>query len=292
MKNTLQLDFSNKASNVSFAEGRVTKIWGEGLGWTQQEARAVLADHTEYLAHLQSVGIQTSKILSRDVCESDDGSFTILETEAYCGKDASIALLDSASVEALVAAVANDFRAIASVLLSIPARDSEQYSISHPWISVPADLKPQNVVVADSSQPILIDTFGPKLWQNGKIKPLSTRTPGKGQIRNDEIKVGDVRFALGRLSGYFVALSTRWLVAAQPEASIAQINNIRGRISTVITPIVSELVLGNKLFEQSYARLLISDTQEPEFKSIEKGTFEGPLYVQRLYEKEQRAHGF
>jgi hypothetical protein len=66
MKNTLQLDFSNKASNVSFSKGKVSKIWGENLGCSEDDANAVLADHARYLENLQSVGIQTSEILSRD----------------------------------------------------------------------------------------------------------------------------------------------------------------------------------------------------------------------------------
>lgn len=286
MKNTLQLDFSNKASNVSFADERVIKIWGDGLGWTREEAEGVLADHTQYLENLAAVGIQTSEIVSREISAKDDGNYLIKEQELNAGKDVAAVLLGASNVDVLLGAVDSNFRGIARLLLSIPPKGADQYSHDCPWFNVPVDLKPQNVVVSDVNEVIVIDTFGPKLWIDDKIKPLPTRVPGKGQILHDEIKVGDVRFSLGRLSGYFMALSTRWLVASQPDVSPIEIDALRFRAAGAITRITSELLYDNNLFANSYSELLLADLSEIEMRSINYGIYEGPKYVQELYERE------
>lgn len=286
MKNTLQLDFSNKASNVSFIDNDVIKIWGNTLGWTRQEAEGVLDDHTQYLENLKSAGIQTSEIVSRDIYPNGDNSYLIKEVEKYSGEDVSISLLGAPSVDTLMDNVTADFRSIARLLLSVMPRDGAQYSSERPWFSVPADLKPQNVVIKDNSAPIVIDTFGPKLWLDGKIKPLPTRVAGRGQILNDEVKVGNVRFSLGRLNGYFMALSTRWLVSSHPEITIVEIDALRRQVSDTLARLTGELLLDNNLFETSYSKLLIADASELESRSIEYGIYEGPRYVQKLYERE------
>ena len=287
MKKTLQLDFSNKASNVSIDGEIVTKLWGDGLGWTIQEAEEVLSDHTQYLANMASVGIATSEIISRVILQNTDGNYFIKEQELHAGRDLSIALLESSDVKDLTRVINNGFKASARLLTSIPPRENATYSNDNPWLGVPVDLKPQNVVFnVDSVYPLVIDTFGPKIWLNGNIKPLPTKTPGMGQIQHDEIKVGDVRFALGRLNGYFVALATRWLVNQEPEVSNEAIDLHRNLISDILIEITKGLVEDNDLFEKNYADLLISDASQTELRSIEYGTYEGPRYVQELYELE------
>jgi len=290
MKKTLELDFSNKASNVSINKDVVSKIWGEGLGWSRAEAAAVLKDHDVYVKNLESVGIQTSTILSKQIASGPDGSFVIRETEQFSGRDASIVLLDATSVTALEQLVEDDVSTIAALLLSIPPRDGARYSKETPWLRVPVDVKPQNVVIdAPTKTPIVIDTFGPKLWSDGKIKPLPTKFPGKGQVLHDETKVGDVRFSVGRLNGYFIALATRWFINHHLAASIDDIDAFRFSIAEITKRIIEKIVTDNPLFNQDYAKLLVSDASEDELKSIRYGSYEGPMYVQSLYEAEQSA---
>lgn len=287
MKKTLELDFSNKASNVSITGDVVSKVWGQGLGWTEHEARTVLRDHSQYLENLASVGVRTSQIVGSSVIQDETGNFVIAETEQFCGDDTSVKLLGSNDVEVLREHVRSDFGSIAALLLSIPPRRRGRYSEANPWFSVPVDMKPQNVVIDSlSNEPVVVDTFGPKLWQGDTIKPLPTRVPGKGQVLHDEIKVGDVRFSVGRLNGYYIALATRWLINQVQQTSIEEVDALRADIATITREIIEQTVQDSSLFEQQYAQTLVSDAAEQELVSIRLGTFEGPRYVQALYEQE------
>lgn len=288
MKKTLELDFSNKASNVEIRQDRVIKIWGEGLGWTETEAKAVLEDHDHYIENLESVNVRTSNILSKEVVFTEDNEYVIREQESFCGRDVSGDLLNSYNANELRDLIRHDFSAIATLLLAIPPRDSEKFSAKQPLLSVPVDMKPQNVVIDRSTgSPIVIDTFGPKLWVRDTIKSLPTRVSGRGQILHDEIKVGDIRFSLGRLNGYFIALATRWFINRNQKASIEEIDAFRFDITKITRECIEKIVINNELFDQDYAKLIVSDAAEDELRSIQYGSYEGPRYVQALYEDEE-----
>jgi hypothetical protein len=289
MKSTLTLDFTNKAANVTIGADTVIKIWGAGLGWSQLEAEGVLVDHAQYIQELQAIGIQTSTVLSNELQQDSQGSgYVIREVERHLGSDTSVALMSAFDDNEIIEKVATYFRLLATLLLGIPPKFGRTFSDQNVWLRVPIDLKPQNIVInEDTLTPILIDTFSPKLWLDNIIKPLPNHTIGKSHILHDEIKVGDIRFSLGRLSGYFMALTTRWLIDTRQESTLKEIDNFRTTIANILIHVATDILLDNNLFERDFALSLIADASEKELASIRLGKYEGPRYVQNIYEQEE-----
>ncbi len=176
----------------------------------------------------------------------------------------------------------------AKLLFSIPPLRQKQYSLDWLWQSVPLDLKPPNTVLYEGRL-VLVDTFRPNLWAPDRLEIVAMPSihAEKQRIPYDEIKTGDIRFQAGRLFGYFVAVGTRWLINHDDKLGIDELDGFRHRIAIEAVAVVTELLTNNEMFSDDLANVLISDVAELANESINVGSYEGPRYVQALYEKEE-----
>jgi hypothetical protein len=300
MKKTMQLDFSNQIAHIAVHtvndERVITKTWGKDFGWSEDDARHVIKMHHSYITNLQAAGISTSQPIEEKVVPSKHGKeFLIQSTEKFFDQgDLLAVLMKSTDKTEFLKNMTVQVRLLAEMLFNIAPLRKEHYSADWLWLSVALDLKPQNVVLVPgqngTGQAILIDTFRPQIWQTDKIEllPMPSANPAKRKIPRDEIKTGDMRFQSGRLWGYFVAIATRWDIEKNKQTNITLIDALRNEVATSILTIVDEVLAGKKHYAKDLKMLLIADIREIVDESIAIGDYEGPRYVQSIYEEEQR----
>lgn len=289
----MQLDFTNKLAHINLdaVDGRkvIVKTWGKDFGWTSDDAIKVIAMHKLYINNLNSIGIKTSRNIAEKVIQGDDDEYLIQSIEEYFPQGDLLAQItgSNGTIQFLAAAEAQ-LKLLIALLVSIPPLNQNAYSVNHLWLSVPIDLKPQNAVISNL-QLVVVDTFRPQLWKSNsaELQPMPSPYPEKQRIPHDEIKTGDVRFQAGRLFGYYVAIATRWYMNQDATASITELDAFRREINLKILGLLDSFLSENTLFPQDIVRLLISDVHEMCNESVAIGDFEGPRYVQALYETEE-----
>ena len=296
----MQLDFSNQIAHIeiSTVNGQkvITKTWGRGFGWSEIDAQQVIEMHQRYITNLKVAGIQTSQTIDEKVVSSRiNDEYLVQCTEKFFEQgDLLDILMKSKDKMELTKAVVEQTKLLTDMLFSIPPLRKEKYSIDWLWLSVALDLKPQNAVLISGqsgvSQAILIDTFRPQIWDTSKIEllPMPSTNPAKRKIPRDEVKTGDIRFQSGRLWGYFVAIATRWSIEIDKQAEVANIDALRCEIATNILTVVRKVLADKQLFTDELRTLLIADIQQIIDESITVGDYEGPRYVQSIYEDEQK----
>jgi len=295
----MQLDFSNQIAHIKVSTVKngqvITKTWGRDFGWDEADARHVIEMHHHYITNLQAVGIKTSQPIKEEVVPGKDAEYLVQSTEKFFDQgDLLAVLMKSTDKQDFLQNMITQVRLLAEMLFNIPPLRQEQYSVDWLWLSVALDLKPQNVVlVSDKShmiQAILIDTFRPQIWDKDKIEllPMPSTNPSKRKIPHDEIKTGDIRFQAGRLWGYFVAIATRWDIEKNKQTDIAPIDMLRNEVAMSILEIINDVLAGKKHYTSDLKTLLLADIHEIANESIAIGDYEGPRYVQSIYEQEQK----
>lgn len=294
MKKTTQLDFTNQLAHIVVSKTGereiITKSWGKAFGWTFSDAQQVIEMHRKYVFNLHQVGIKTSTNLEEKVVSGENGEYLVQSTEEYFTQADLLAnLMKSCNQDVFVEKVQEYISLSAKLLFSIPPLRQKQYSLDWLWLSVPIDLKPQNAVLSESRL-VLVDTFRPQLWGPDSLELMAMPSihVEKQKIPFDEIKTGDIRFQAGRLFGYFVAIGTRWLMNQGDELKMDELDFFRHRIANNAVAIVTELLTKNEMFSDDLANVLITDVKEVADESLSVGSYEGPRYVQTLYEKEER----
>ncbi len=156
-------------------------------------------------------------------------------------------------------------------------------------MSVPIDLKPPNAVL-DSGQLVLVDTFRPLLWEHDTtvLQAMPGPNVSKQKLPNDEIKTGDIRFQAGRLYGYFVAVATRWYIQQHGDSTVEDPDDFRHELSGIIVDILKSVLADCDFVSKDVRSMLVADLHEIASESIAVGSYEGPRYVQSLYEKEDQ----
>ena len=299
MKKTMQLDFSNQIAHIEVTTMNgsqvITKTWGKDFGWYEDDARRVIDMHQIYIANLQAAGVKTSQPIEEKVILGKDKEYLVQSTEKFFDQGDLLAVLMKSTDKAeFLQRLTAQVRLLAEMLFNIPPLRREQYSADWLWLSVALDLKPQNAVIVPDqngiSQAILIDTFRPQIWETDRIEllPMPSTNPAKRKILLDEIKTGDIRFQAGRLWGYFVAIATRWDIEKNKQTDIAQIDALRNEVATNILAIIEEVFVGKQHYTTDLKPLLIADIREIINESITTGDYEGPRYVQSIYEDEQK----
>lgn len=299
MKKTMQLDFSNQIAHieVSTVNGQqvITKTWGKDFGWSESDAQQVIELHQRYIANLQAAGIKTSQpIEEKAVLSRDSDEYLVQSSENFFEQgDLLAVLMRSKNKTELIKGINEQAGLLAEMLFAIPPLRKEKYSTDWLWLSVALDLKPQNaVLITDqkgTSQAILIDTFRPQIWDTNKIEllPMPSVNPAKRKVPRDEVKTGDIRFQAGRLWGYFVAITTRWDIEKNGQTDIEQIDALRNEAAATILTVVKGILTRKKQYTDELQALLIADIHEIVNESISVGDYEGPRYVQAIYEDEQ-----
>jgi len=295
----MQLDFSNQIAHIEIitmnGERVITKTWGKDFGWSKDDARRVIEMHQIYIANLQAAGVKTSQPIEKKVILGKDKEYLVQSTEKFFDQGDLLAVLMKSTDKAeFLQRLTAQVHLLAEMLFNIPPLRREQYSAGWLWLSVALDLKPQNAVIVPDqngiSQAILIDTFRPQIWETDRIEllPIPSTNPAKRKILRDEIKTGDIRFQAGRLWGYFVAIATRWDIDKKKQTDIAQIDALRHEVATSILAIVDEVLASKQHFTDDVKTLLLTDIHEVVDESIATGDYEGPRYVQSVYEEEQK----
>jgi hypothetical protein len=300
MKKTMQLDFSNQIAHIEITtmngERVITKIWGKDFGWSENDARQVVELHQRYIANLQAAGINIGQPIEEKVVLSEDNDeYLIRCSEKFFEQgDLLAVLMRSKNKAELIKEITDQARLLAEMLFNIPPLRREKYSADWLWLSAALDLKPQNAVfITDqkgTNKAILVDTFRPQIWETDRVEllPMPSTNPSKRKIPRDEIKTGDIRFQAGRLWGYFVAIATRWDIEKNKQTDIAQVDTLRHEVATSILTIVDEVLASKQHFTDDVKTLLLADIHEIIDESIAAGDYEGPRYVQSVYEEEQK----
>jgi hypothetical protein len=294
MKKTMQLDFTNQIAHIEVGEvdGKkvITKTWGKDFGWTHADALQVMDMHASYIANLNAIGIETSVVVDEKVIPGPNNQFLVQSREEYfhCG-DLLVNLMASRSRAEFLQTAEEQIVLTTNLLFSIPPLYKEQYDTDWLWLSVPVDLKPPNAVLS-SGRLVLVDTFRPLFWDHGTtvLQAMPGPYKNKQKLPNDEIKTGDIRFQAGRLYGYFVAVATRWHIQQNGASATQDIDSFRHELSEIILNILTSVLAESDVVTQDLALVLIADVHEIATESIAVGSYEGPRYVQSLYESEDQ----
>lgn len=294
MKKTMQLDFTNQIAHIEIGEHEgkkvITKTWGKDFGWSQTDAKQVIDMHARYIANLNAAGIETSVNIDENVIAGQNGEWYAQSREEYFSQGDLLANLMASTDKAdFLKKVEEQVQLTAKMLFSIPPLRAQRYGTEWLWMSVPLDLKPPNAVLSGGHL-VLVDTFRPLLWEDDQVvlKAMPGPHKSKQKLPNDEIKTGDIRFQAGRLFGYFVAVATRWYIKQNVESTSEELDVFRHELSIIIIGIVKGELGKSHAFTKELASALVADVNEIADESITVGSYEGPRYVQSLYEKEEQ----